>query len=120
MNELPVPSPSPTYHGMQADEVCDISGVLKLSGGGGIHSLVVLHILRFDSNTKGLDISSPPTYHGMQADEICDISGVLELSGGGGIHLLVVPHILRFDSDNNGTGYAGSIVVARVSWDASR
>jgi len=27
--------------------------VLELSGGGGIHSLVVLHILRFDSNNKG-------------------------------------------------------------------
>ena len=72
------------------------------------------------ATTKGLDISSPPTYHGMQADEICDVSGVLELSGGGGIHSLVVPHILRFDSDNKGTGYAGSIVVARVLWDARR
>jgi len=72
------------------------------------------------ATTLGLDISSPPAYHGMQADEICDVSGVLELSGGGGIHSLVVPHILRFDSDNKGTGYAGSIVVARVSCDASR
>ena len=53
MNELPVPSPSPAYHGMQADEVCDVSGVLELSGGGGIHSLVVLHILQFDSDNKG-------------------------------------------------------------------
>jgi len=53
MNELPVPSPSPAYHGMQADEICDVSGVLELSGGGGIHSLVVLHILRFDSDNKG-------------------------------------------------------------------
>ena len=72
------------------------------------------------ATTKGLDISSSPAYHGMQADEICDISGVLELSGGGGIHSLVVPHILQFDSDNKGAGYAGSIIVARVSWDASR
>jgi len=56
----------------------------------------------------------------MQADEICDVSGVLELSGGGGIHSLVVLYILRFDSDNKGTGYAGSIVIACISWDASR
>ena len=56
----------------------------------------------------------------MQADEICDVSVVLELSGGSGIHSLIVPHILGFDSDNKGTGYAGSIVVACVSWDASR
>jgi len=55
MNELPVPSPWPVYHGMQADEVCDIWGVLELSGGGGIHSLVVLHILRFDSDNKGTE-----------------------------------------------------------------
>ena len=33
--------------------------------------------------------------------------------------LAVVPHILRVDSDDKGTGYtAGSLVVARVSWDA--
>jgi len=35
--------------------------------------------------------------------------------------LPVVLHILRVDSDDKGTGYAaGSIVVARSSWDASR
>jgi len=35
--------------------------------------------------------------------------------------LPVVLHILRVDSDDKGTGYvAGSIVVARISWDASR
>jgi len=53
MNKLPVPSPSPTYHGMQADETSNVSEILDLSGGGGIHSLVVLHILWFDSHNKG-------------------------------------------------------------------
>ena len=35
---LLVLSSPPAYHGMQADEICDVSGVLELSGGGGIHS----------------------------------------------------------------------------------
>jgi len=35
--------------------------------------------------------------------------------------LPVVLHILRVDRDDKGTGYAaGSLVVARVSWDAIR
>ena len=35
--------------------------------------------------------------------------------------LVVVLHILRVDSDHKGTGYAaGSLIVARVSWDARR
>jgi len=35
--------------------------------------------------------------------------------------LPVVLHILQVDRDDKGTGYAaGSIIVARVSWDASR
>jgi len=38
MNKLPVPSPSPTYHGMQADKTCDFLGVLELCSGGEIHS----------------------------------------------------------------------------------
>ena len=117
MNELPVPTATPAYHGMQADEICDVSGVLELSGGGGIHSLVVLDILRFDSDNKGTGYIVAAHVSWVQADKICDVLGVLELSGGCGIHSLVVPHILRFDSDNKGTGY---IVTARISWDASR
>jgi len=37
---------------MQADEICDFLRVLELCDGSGIHSLVVLLTLKFDSDNK--------------------------------------------------------------------
>ena len=53
---LDISSP-PAYHGMQADEICDVSGVLELSSVGGTHSLIIPHILWFDSDNQGTGYS---------------------------------------------------------------
>jgi len=74
--------------------------------------------------TKGLDtlqvLSSSPAHHGMQADGTCDVLGSSSFVVAVEYTLPVVLHILRVDRSNKGTGYAaGSLVVTRVSWEAS-
>jgi len=57
----------------------------------------------------------------MQADGTCDILGSLSFVVAVEYTLPVVLHILRVDRSDKGTGCAaGSLVVACVSWEASR
>jgi len=87
---------------------------------------VVLHILRVDSDDKGTGyaagslvvahVSWDARRRGLVTVWRC-LSFVVVVE----YTLPVVLHILRVDRSDNRTGYAaGSLVVARVSWDASR
>ena len=88
--------------------------------------LVVLHILRVDSDDKGTGyaagslVAARVSWNARRRG-LVTVWGSLSFVVAEEYTLSVVLHILRVDSDDKGTRYAaGSLVVARVSWDARR
>ena len=87
---------------------------------------VVLHILRVDSDDKGTGYAAGSLVVARVSWDasrrgLVTVWGSLSFVVAVEYTLPVVLHILRVDSDDKGTGYAaGSLVVARLSWDASR
>ena len=87
---------------------------------------VVLHIFRVDSNDKGTvyaagSLVAARVSWDARRRGLVTVWGSLSFVVAVEYTLPVVLHILRVDRSDKGTGYAaGSLVVARVSWDARR